>query len=218
MFPCYPYLEEISSLCHSIVFLYFFALFTLEDFLISPCYSLELCSDECIFPFLFAFCLFSQLFIRPPQTTILAFCISFSWGWLWLPPPIQCHKLPSIVLQVFCLSDLIPWIYLSLLLYNHKGFDYRSYLNGLVVFPIFFNLSLNFAIRSSWSEPHSPPSLVFADCIELLHLQLQRIIINLILVLIIGCFPCVESYLVLLEEVRIHWRNIQKKLFSYWLG
>ena len=50
-----------------------------------------------------------------------------------------------------------------------------SYLNGLVVFPTFFNLSLNLAIRSSWSEPQSAPSLVFADCIELLHLWLQRI-------------------------------------------
>ena len=28
-----------------------------------------------------------------------------------------------------------------------------SYLNGLVVFPTFFNLSLNLAMRSSWSEP-----------------------------------------------------------------
>ena len=32
----------ISSLCHSIVFLYFFALVAEEGFLISPCYSLEL--------------------------------------------------------------------------------------------------------------------------------------------------------------------------------
>ena len=31
------------------------------------------------------------------------------------------------------------------------------------------------AIRSSWSEPQSAPGLVFADCIELLHLQLQII-------------------------------------------
>ena len=38
-----------------------------------------------------------------------------------------------------------------------------------------FNLSLNLAIRSSWSEPQSAPSLVFADCIELLHIWLQRI-------------------------------------------
>ena len=36
-------------------------------------------------------------------------------------------------------------------------------MNGLVVFPTFFNLSLNLAIRSSWSEPQSTPSLVFAD-------------------------------------------------------
>ena len=33
-----------------------------------------------------------------------------------------------------------------------------------MVFPTFFNLSLNFAIRSSWSEPQSAPVLVFAHC------------------------------------------------------
>ena len=37
------FLEDISSLSHSIVFLYFFALITVEGFPISPCYSLELC-------------------------------------------------------------------------------------------------------------------------------------------------------------------------------
>ena len=37
------FLEEISSLSHSIVFLYFFAQITEEGFLISPCYSLDLC-------------------------------------------------------------------------------------------------------------------------------------------------------------------------------
>ena len=37
-----------------------------------------------------------------------------------------------------------------------------------MVFPTFFNLSLNLAIRSSWSEPQSAPGLVFVDCIELL--------------------------------------------------
>ena len=44
-----------------------------------------------------------------------------------------------------------------------------------MVFPTFFNLSLNLAIRSSWSEPQSAPGLVFADCIEFLHLWLERI-------------------------------------------
>ena len=33
-------------------------------------------------------------------------------------------------------------------------------------FLTFFNLSLNFAIRSLWSQPQSAPGLVFADCIE----------------------------------------------------
>ena len=37
------FLEEISSLSHSVVFLYFFAFIAEEGFLISPCYSLELC-------------------------------------------------------------------------------------------------------------------------------------------------------------------------------
>ena len=47
-------LEEISSLSHSIVFLYFFALITKEGFLISPCCSLELCIQMGI-SFLFSF-------------------------------------------------------------------------------------------------------------------------------------------------------------------
>jgi len=37
------FLKENSSLSHSIVFLYFFTLLSEEGFLISPCYSLELC-------------------------------------------------------------------------------------------------------------------------------------------------------------------------------
>ena len=36
------FLEEISSLPYSVVFLYFFALIAKEAFLISSCYSLEL--------------------------------------------------------------------------------------------------------------------------------------------------------------------------------
>ena len=52
------YLEEISSLSQSIVFLYFFALMTEEGFLISPCYSLELCiqmGPSFLFSFAFHF-------------------------------------------------------------------------------------------------------------------------------------------------------------------
>ena len=52
-----PSPEEISSLSHSIVFLSFFALISEEGFLISPCYSLELCIQMGrSFLFSFAFC------------------------------------------------------------------------------------------------------------------------------------------------------------------
>ena len=43
-----------------------------------------------------------------------------------------------------------------------------------MVFPTFFSLSLNLAIRNAWSEPQSAPGLIFANCRELLHLQLQK--------------------------------------------
>ena len=44
MFPWYlEFFKEISSLSHSVVSLYFFALIAEEGFLISPCYSLEFC-------------------------------------------------------------------------------------------------------------------------------------------------------------------------------
>ena len=50
------FLEEISSLSHSVVFLYFFALITEEGFLISPCSSLELCMGiSFVFSFAFHF-------------------------------------------------------------------------------------------------------------------------------------------------------------------
>ena len=65
---------------------------------------------------------FLSSFVRPPQATILPSCISFSWGWFW-SPPVQHYEPPSIVLQALCLPELIPWIYSSLPLYNHMGFD-----------------------------------------------------------------------------------------------
>ena len=52
------FLEEISSVSHSIVFLYFFALITEQGFLISPCYSLELCiqmGTSFLFSFAYSF-------------------------------------------------------------------------------------------------------------------------------------------------------------------
>ena len=61
-----------------------------------------------ILPFLLCFLplFFSQLFVRPPQTAILHFCISFPWGWSWSLSPVQCHEPQVIVHQALYLSDL----------------------------------------------------------------------------------------------------------------
>ena len=63
------------------------------------------------FPLLPLASLLSQLSVTPLQTTILPFCISFSWEWSWSLPPVWCYEPPSIVLQALFLSDLIHWIW-----------------------------------------------------------------------------------------------------------
>ena len=62
-----------------------------------------------------------------------------------------------------------------------------------MVFPTFFKLSLNLAIRSSWSEIQSAPSLVFADRAS--PSLAAKNIINLISVLNIWWCPCVDLLL-----------------------
>ena len=50
-------------------------------------------SNGNIFPFLLCFVhlFFSQLFIRPLQTVIFLFCISFPWWWSWSLSPVLTH-------------------------------------------------------------------------------------------------------------------------------
>ena len=114
-----------SSLSHSIVFLYFFALITGEGFLISPFYSFELCIQmgiSFLFSFAFSFSFFSAI-CKASSDNHFAFLHFCFLGLVLILPPVQCHEPLSIVLQALCLSYLIPWIYLSLPLYNRKGFD-----------------------------------------------------------------------------------------------
>ena len=121
----YNFLEEISSFFHSILFLYFFALITEEDFLISPCYSLKLWIQMGM-SFLFSFAFTSLLFTaicKASSDSHFAFLHFFLGGWSWSLPPVQCNEPPSIVLQALSLSNLITRIYVSLPLYNLKGFD-----------------------------------------------------------------------------------------------
>ena len=141
---------------------------------LSLLFSGTLHSDGYYFPFLLCLSFLFSAVCKPPSDNHFAFLHFFSLGMLLITA--SCTMLwTSIHSSSGTLSDLIPWIYVWLPLYNHKGFWFQSNLNGLVVFPTFFCLSLNFAIRNSCSEPQSAPSLVFTDYTKLLHLRLQRI-------------------------------------------
>ena len=109
----FSFLEEISSLSHSVVFLCFFAFITEEGFLISPCCSLELCIQMGISPFLICllFLFFSQLFVRPPQTTICLFAFLFLGNCFFTSSCTVSQS--SVHRSSIILSDLIPLIYLS---------------------------------------------------------------------------------------------------------
>ena len=109
-----------SHLSQSIVFLYFFALIIEEGFLISLGYSLKLCIQmeiSFLFPLHFTSLLFTAI-CKASSDRHFAFLHFFFLGSSWSLSPVQCHKPLSIVFQAFSLSDLIPWIYLLLLLYN----------------------------------------------------------------------------------------------------
>src|SRR5574340_580771 len=74
------FLEDISSLSHSIVFLYFFALIAEEDFLVSPCYSLELCMQmfiSLLFSFAFHFSSFHSYLYGLPRQSFCFFAFLF---------------------------------------------------------------------------------------------------------------------------------------------
>ena len=152
-----------------------------------------------IFPFLLCFLIlfFSKLFVRPPQTTILPFCILLPWRWSWSLPPVQCHEPPSIVLQILCLSDLIPWIYLSLPLYNHKVFDLGH--NWSSGFPHFLQFKSEFGNK----EFMVCSTVTFQYCFHWLYRASPSLaaknVVNLFSVLTMWWCWCVESCLVLLE-------------------
>ena len=91
------FFEEISSLFHSIVFLYFFCIvhFRRRSYLSLLLFFETLYSVGYIFPFSFAFHFSFQLFIRPSQTTTLPSCISFFLGMVLVT--ISCTMLRTSV-------------------------------------------------------------------------------------------------------------------------
>ena len=88
------------------------------------------------------------------------------WTWIWVGSRSWWWTGKPYMLQSMGVAK--SWTQLS-------NWNALNELNGLVVFPTFFNLSLNLAISSSWSVPQSAPSLGFANCVESLHLWLQTI-------------------------------------------
>ena len=182
------FLEEISSVSHSIVFLYFFALITEERLsYLSLLFFGNLYSDLLLYLFLLQWWVSREgKFYRRAKINSQGngFDHHFLYNVMNLYSYFFRHSIRYNPLNLFVTSTVQLW-----------EIWFRSYLEGLVVFPN-FNLV---AIRSSWSEPQSVPSLIFADCIELLCPWLQKNIINLIFVLTIWWCPCVEPSIVFLE-------------------
>ena len=92
------FLEEISCLSHSIVFLYFFALITEEGFLISPCYSLELFIQMSIsFFFSFAFtCFLFTAICKASSDNHFAFLHFFFLKMILIPASCTMSQTSSI--------------------------------------------------------------------------------------------------------------------------
>ena len=188
------FLEEISNIYHSIVFLYFFALFTEEGFIFSPYYSLELCIQLGIsFPFSFAFCFSSFLSYLSGLLRQPCCLLAFLFLWDGFVHCILCNVMN------LCPLDLIPWIYLSLLLYNRKGFN-----KVILEWPSGFHYFLQFK-----SEFCNKELMIWAtanswSCFYWLYRAFpsfaSKNINNLKSVLTIWWCPCRESSLVLLEN------------------
>ena len=155
------FLEEISSLYCSIVFLYFFALIAEEGFLISP----AILSSSAFrwihlsFSLLpFTFLLFSAIF-KASSDNHFAFLHFFFLGMVFITSSCtvlwtSVHRSSgTLIHQIKSLESICHFHCIIVRIW------FRSYLNDLVVFPTFFNLSLNFPTMSSWSEPQSAPTV-----------------------------------------------------------
>ena len=149
-------------------------------------------------PLRFTFLLFSAI-CKASSGNHFAFLHFFFLGRSWPLFLVQCHEPPSIVLQALCLSDLIPWIYLSLPLYNRKGFDLDipEWSSG---FPYFLQFKSKFGNKEFMIRATVTSQSCFCWLYRASPSLAAKNIISLILVLTIWWCLCVESSLVLLEE------------------
>ena len=146
------FLEEISSLSHSVIFLYFFTLIAEEGFLAILWNSFQMGISFSLLPL--ASLLFSAI-CKASSDNHFAF---FSWGCSWALPPVPFHGLLSIVLQALWLSDLIPLIYFPLPLYDGFCWLYRASPSSAA--KIIINL---ISVLSIWWCPCVESSLVLLE-------------------------------------------------------
>ena len=105
------FLEEISSLPHSVLFLYFFALIAEEGFLISPSLLAVLWNSafRCLYlsfsPLLFAFLLFTAMCKASPDSHF-AFLHFFSMGMILIPVSFAVSRTTSRVNQIEFFEEL----------------------------------------------------------------------------------------------------------------
>ena len=117
-----------------------------KAFFISPSYPLELALKWVYLPFSplpFTSLLFSAI-CKASSDSHFAFLHFFFLGMVLITASYTMSK-TSIHSSSGTLSDLIPWFYFSLLLYNHKGFDLGQIRTSYWFCLLFFNLSLNLA-------------------------------------------------------------------------
>ena len=97
---------------------------------------------------------FSQLFVRPLQTTILPFCLSFSWGCLIT----ACYTMSRT--SVHSSSGTLPIrICLALPLYNHKGFDLGQNKESITQHFFFHKMGFEYSIWKDSSPINKGPSV-----------------------------------------------------------
>ena len=108
------FLEDISSLSHSNIFLFLCIFHLRRVSYFSLLFSRTLRSFEYIF--LSLICLwilfFSQIFVAPPQTITLPSCISFSLGW-FITTLKSNHQCPLWPWDFIFLSNMLPRIRLA---------------------------------------------------------------------------------------------------------
>ena len=120
-----------------------------------------------------------------------------------------------MVVQALCLSDLIPWIYLSLPLHNHKELDLGPNWMVLVVFPYFLQFKFEFCNMEFMIWATVSSQSCFSRLYRASSSLAAKNIINLMSVLTVWWCPCVQSSLVLFEEGIFYDQCIGKTLLTF---